>query len=55
MSAWWWALIGLAVWFAPAVVAGLMLGGAILQHRGRRRKPARSQQQLPERQPPSDS
>lgn len=29
MSAWWWVLIGLAVWFAPVVVVALMLGWAI--------------------------
>jgi len=28
MSLWWWVLIGLAVWFTPAVVAGVMLSRA---------------------------
>jgi hypothetical protein len=28
MSLWWWVLIGLAAWFAPAVVVGVMLGRA---------------------------
>jgi hypothetical protein len=39
MSPWLWVLIGLAAWFAPAVMAALMLGWAIWR-RPRARPPA---------------
>jgi hypothetical protein len=38
MGPWGWALIGFAVWLAPALVAALMLGWGIL--RGPRALPA---------------
>jgi uncharacterized membrane protein YphA (DoxX/SURF4 family) len=40
MSLWSWVLIGLAAWFAPAVVAGLMLGWALWRHRHTEESPA---------------
>jgi hypothetical protein len=52
MSPWSWVLIGLAAWLAPAVVAGVMLGWALLRHpekRARRPKPPQ------DGQPPSGS
>jgi hypothetical protein len=50
MSPWWWVLIGVAVWLAPAVVAGLMLGWTLLRHRD---KPARHRRRPKDEQPPS--
>jgi hypothetical protein len=51
MSPWWWVLIGLAAWLAPAAVAGLMLGWALWRHP---EKPPEPRKPPPHRQPPQD-
>ena len=52
MSLWWWVLIGLAIWFAPAVLAAVMLSRAHLGYPQMAGKHARPRTHPRDRQSP---
>ena len=55
MSAWWWAVIGLAIWCVLALAAGLLLGPVLRDASQAREAPDAQMSEIPERdKPPED-